>query len=62
MGKQFGCKYKVVQNLVHAWARSQAEVAKLSGIVRNEKDIKGPFTWTLKEIPVLYIHKVQSFL
>lgn len=47
---------------VRAWAHSQREVAKLSGIVRSEKDIKGPFTWTLEEIPVLYIHKVQSFL
>lgn len=44
MGKQFGCKYKRVQNLVWVctWTHSQIEVAMLSGTEKNEEDTKGP--------------------
>lgn len=47
---------------VCAWAHSQIEVAKLSGIERNEKDIKGHFTWTLKETPDLHPQSPVSFV
>lgn len=44
MGKQFGCKYKRVQNLVWVctWTHSQIEVATLSRTEKNEEDTKGP--------------------
>lgn len=43
MGKQFGYKYKLVQNMAWlcTWAHTQTEVAKPSG-TENEEDTQGP--------------------
>lgn len=62
MGKQFGCKYRLVQNLVCEYVLGLTHTHKLlSGMQRNKEDTKGPFTQTPKETPELH-SKSPEFL